>query len=91
MRYDLNNAYSHLGEVKEATDDLQVVKKFAKNYIDKIICFTYSAVMDFRQTDKVKGIPLSAKFIENINGILYNEMHVHLSHITGNIISYSHS
>ena len=47
--------------------------------------------MNFCQTDKVKGIPISEKFIENVKGILYNEIQIHHSHITGDIIGYSHS
>ena len=92
MCCDFNDVYSHLGEVKEAIDDVKVLRKFDKsNHIDKIICFIYSSVMNFCQTDKVKGIPISEKFIENVKGILYNEIHIHHSHITGDIIGYSHS
>ena len=92
LRFDLNDVYSHLGEVKQAIDDVKVFKKFGKcNYIDKIIWLIYSGVMNFCQTDKVKSIPISEKFIENVKGILYNEIQIHLSHITGDIIGYSHS
>ena len=92
LRFDLNDVYSHLGEVKEAIDDVKVLKKIGKcNYIDKIICFIYSGFMNFCQTYKAKGIPISETFIENIKGILYNEIHIHHSHVTGDIIGYSHS
>ena len=92
LRFDLNDVYSHLGEVKEAIDDVKVLKKFDKcNYIDKIICFIYSGVMNFCQTYKAKSISISETFIENIKGILYNEIHIHHSHITGDIIGYSYS
>ena len=92
MRYDLNDVYSHLGEIKEAIDEVKAVKRFGKfAYIDKIICFIYSAVMDFCQTDKVKSTPISEKFVENVKGILYNKTHIHHSHITGDIIGYWHS
>ena len=48
MCYDLNDVYSHLGEIKEAIDEVKVVKRFGKfAYIDKIICFIYSTVIDF--------------------------------------------
>lgn len=93
MRYDLNDVYLHLGQVEEAIHDTKVSKKKQNkkkkkkigtcNHIDKIICFVYSSIMDFCETDKVKGIPILEKFIENVKGILYNEIHIHNSHITG--------
>ena len=92
MRYDLNDVYSHLSEMKEAIDELKIVKKIDKfAYIGKKIFFIYSSIVDFCQTDKVRGIPIFEKFIENVKGILYNKTHVHHSHITGDIIGYSHS
>ena len=93
MRYDLNDVYLHLGQVEEVIHDTKVSKKKKTrkkkkiggtcNHIDKIICFVYSSIMDFCETDKVKGIPILEKFIENVKGILYNEIHIHNSHITG--------
>ena len=47
--------------------------------------------MDFCQTDKVRGISISEKFIQNVKGILYNKTHIHHSHITGDVIGYSNS
>ena len=92
MRDDLNDVFSHLGELKEAIDEVKVVKKFDKSpYIDKITCFIYSAVMDFCKTDKINGIPISEKFVDNVKGISYNKTHIHHSHITGDIIGYAHS
>ena len=90
--YDLNDVYTHLDELKEAIDEIEVPKKFGKhNYIDKIICFIYSSIMKFSKTDKVKGTPISEKFIENIKGILNNKTHIHHSHISGETLRYSHS
>ena len=82
----------HLGEVKEAIDKVNVKKFFGKvNYVDKIILFIYLAVMDFVKTDKVNGIPITDKFVENIKGILNNKTHIHHCHISGEILDYSHS
>ena len=82
----------HLGEIKEAIDKVNVTKKFGKvNCIDKIILFIYSAVMDFVKTDKVNGTPITEKFVGNIKGILNNKTHIHHSHISGEILGYSHS
>ena len=47
--------------------------------------------MEFSKTDKVKGTPISEKFIENIKGILNDKTHIHHSHISGEILGYSHS
>ena len=45
----------------------------------------------YKKTDKVKGISISEKFIENIKCILNNQIHIHGSHISGEILAYSHS
>ena len=64
MQHDLNDMYCHLGEVKEAIDKVKVVKNFRKfTYIDKIICFIYSAIMNFCQNDRVKCKLLSEIFV----------------------------
>ena len=71
---------------------MKVVKRFGKfAYIDKIICFICSAVMDFCQGDKVKCTTMSETFVENVEGILYTKAHIHQSNIIGDIIGYSHS
>ena len=92
MENDLYCQYAHLGDLKEAKDEVQVKKVFGKcNYLDEIICFIYSSIMEFKKTDKVKGTPISAKFIENIKGILNNQIRIHHSHTSGEILGYSHS
>ena len=92
LRYDLNNEFCHLGEVREAIDEFKVVKKFGKcDYIDKIICFVYSNIMNLRQTENIKGTIVSEKFVDNVRRLLYNKTNIHHSHVTGNIIGYSHS
>ena len=47
--------------------------------------------MVFKKKHEVKGIPISEKFIENIKCILNNQIHIHDSHISGEILAYSHS
>ena len=47
--------------------------------------------MDFKKTNKIKGIPTSEKFMENIKGILNNQTLIHHYHISGEILGYSHS
>ena len=84
MCYDLNEAYVHLGEVKDFIDQIEVGKQFRKfDNVDKIIYLIYSTVMDFRKTDKIKGIPVSEKFIENVKVILNNKTHINHAHISG--------
>ena len=48
-------------------------------------------MVNFCKPDKVKGIPLSQKFIENIIGIIENTHCIHHSHVTGEIKGYAHS
>ena len=47
--------------------------------------------MDFRRTDNVKGAIFSAIFLDNVNCLIYSKNVIHHSHITGDIIGYSHS
>ena len=47
--------------------------------------------MRFCETDKVKGIPLSKNFLDNLKGIMTNKNHVHHFHISGDIIECAHS
>ena len=61
------------------------------NHINKIIRFVYSHIMDFRRTDNVKGAIFSANLLDNFNCLIYSENVIHHSHITGDIISDSHS
>ena len=69
------------------------MSRFSKNYnfSGKIIAFLYSNMIHFCKTSKVKGIPLSKKFIGNVSGILQNTQCVHYSHVTGNIFGYAHT
>ena len=70
MENDLFCQYTHLSELKEAIDEVQVKKVFGKcNYLENIICFIYSSTMEFKKKHKVKDIPIFEKFIENIKGI----------------------
>ena len=67
IHYDLNDVYTHLGELIKAIDETEVSKNFGKyNYIDEIICFIYSSIMVFSKTNKVKRTPVSEKFIEGL-------------------------
>ena len=36
-------------------------------------------------------IPMSKNFIENLKGIMSNNIHIHHSHINGEIIGYAHN
>lgn len=52
MRYDLNDVYSHLSEMKQAIGELKIVKKSGKfTYIGKKFFFIYSSILDFCQTE----------------------------------------
>ena len=54
--------------------------------------FLYSHPIEFVPRNKVSGIPSSHKFFENLLGITINDqIPIQHSHITGNIIGYSHS
>ena len=55
-----------------------------------MLVFFYSKIVKFCKTDKVKGIPLSKRFIENLLGIKDEGYIKHHSHITGKFIGFAH-
>lgn len=61
----------------------------AADSIDKIISFIYSLLIKFETTSKVQGIPMSNNFINNNICILSNSVHIHHSHINGEVIGYA--
>ena len=48
-------------------------------------------MVGFCKTNKVQGISISKKFIDNLLGILDNTYQLHHSHITGKIIGFADS
>ena len=67
-------------------------KRFVKtDFADKIISFIYSSLIRFAETDKVKGIPKRKHFTDDLKVIMKNRTHIHLSHISGEIIGYAHN
>ena len=92
---DLDDCYSTLKELKDGIQHISVPKKaFSSRKIlfsEKLLAFLYSSMIKFSRTYKVKGIPLSKHFMENLKGIMTNTVQIHHSHITGKIIGYAHS
>ena len=92
---DLNDCYTTLLELKEDVHHVLLPKKrfdAKKNlFSEKLLAFLYSALIRFCETDKVKGIPLSKNFLENLKGIMTSKNHMHHLHISGGIIGYAHS
>ena len=72
MEEDLDSLHNHIEEVKECVDSIAVKKKsFCKvDYADKILTSIYSELIKFEKMDKIKGVPMSKNFIDNIKGIL---------------------
>ena len=92
---DLDNCYSTFQDLREEINHVSIPKKrFASKktrFSEKLIAFLCSRMVNFCKTDKVKGIPLSQKFFENIMVIMENKHCIHHSHVTGEIKSYAHS
>ena len=92
LYYYLNGEFPHYGEIRDAIDELKVVKKNGKwDYIDEIIGFVYANFMKLKTTEKVKGPVFSATFVDNVKGLMYNKSNTHHSHITRDTLGYSHS
>ena len=92
---DLNNCYPTLQDLREDINHISIPKKrFASKktlFSEKLIAFLYSNMVNFCKTDKVKGIPLFVKFIENITAVMENMHCIHHSHVTGEIKGYAHT
>ena len=95
MLEDLNNCYSTFQDLREEIDHISIPKRrFASKktlFSEKIIAFFYSSMINFCKNNRVKGIPLSQKFIENIIAIMEDTHCIHYSHVTGKIKGYAHS
>ena len=61
-----------------------------KTFSDKLLVFLYSTIVRLCETGKVKGIPISKKINEKLNGIKQEGYVIHHLHITGEIIGYAH-
>ena len=95
MLEDLDSNYSSLQDLREEIDHISIPKKrFASKktlFSERLLAFLYSSMVNFCKTNKVKGIPLSQKFIENIRAIMENTHRIHHSYVTGEINDYVHS
>ena len=92
---DLDDCYSTLAELKEEIYHVSLPKRrfiTKKNlFSEKLLAFLYSSIMRICETDKVKGIPLSKNFLENLKGMMASKNQLHHSQISGDIIGYAHS
>ena len=68
MMEDLGNVYTTLSELKEDIDHIAISKRsFRKiQFLDKMITFIYSTLVKFCKINKIKAIPMSKNFIENL-------------------------
>ena len=83
---DLNNCCSIFQVLREETDHISIRKtRFASDktlFFEKMIAFLYSKIC---KNNKVKGIPLSQKFIENIIAVMEDTHCIHHSHVIGEV------
>ena len=95
IREDLCGLYDTLNKLREDIEKVLVPKKpFSRKqelFHDKMVAFLYSNLIAFCITDKIKGIPISQKFISNIKAILDNTRCIHHSHVTREIHGYAHT
>ena len=61
-----------------------------KDQFYKVVEFVYSGVMNFIETDTVKGL-ISSKFLSNVDCLIHGKTVIHHSRITGDVIGYAHS
>ena len=90
---ELDNVYCTVEELKEDIDNIVVKRNLLVkvDFADKIITFTYSSLIQFEETNKIEGVPMSKNFMKNIEGIMNNKTHIDHSHVNAGIIGYSYS
>ena len=92
---ELDDCYTTFVELRNDTEHVSLLKKnFSTKktlFSEKLLTFLYLPVIKFHKTNKMKGIPISKNFIKNLKGIMNNKIHLHHSHITGEIIGYAHN
>ena len=93
---DDDDDFDNLKELRDNIDHIEFPKKKIRLekkslFPDKLTAFLYSSIVSFCKTDKVKGIPLSKKCIENLPGIRDEGYVIHYSYITGETIGFAHS
>ena len=92
---NLNDMYDNFADLKTDIEKVIIAKKpfsyKSQLFSEKIIAFLYSNMVKFCRNTKVKGIPISKKFIGNVSAILKDTYCIHHSHITGNILGYAHT
>ena len=89
----MDDACDDLKELKENIPCIEISKKIfhsKKKNLNKLLEFLYSDIVNFCKSDKIKGIPSSIKFIENLIGIRDKGNVIHHSHIMEKIIGYAH-
>ena len=89
----MDDACDDLKELKQNITCIEISKKIfhsKKKNLNKLLEFLYSDIVNFCKSDKIKGIPSSIKFIENLIGIRDKGYVIHHSHIMEKIIGYAH-
>ena len=56
-----------------------------------VVGFVYLQVMNFSETDNMKGPIISANFLENVDFLVHGKTLIYHLHITGNVVGYAHS
>ena len=92
---DLDTCYPTLQDLREEINQILIPeRKFNSKkalFSQKLVAFLYSNMVSFCETGKVRGIPLSQKFIENIVVIMEDTYCIHHLHVTGEINGYAHT
>ena len=81
-------------DLQEEIEKIDILKRRYAKYLifkDKLVAFLSARFIDFVKTDKVKGVPISQKFISKIIGVLKHQNCIHHSHVTGEVVGYSHA
>lgn len=90
-----NQKGPELEQIKEKIIKIDICESNRKSkevsYKEKVIAFLYTETFKFLKTNKVNKIPISQKFLSNMNALLRHQNCVHHSHVTGNIIGYAHT
>ena len=81
-------------DLREEIEKIDIPKRrYAKDILvfkDKFVAFLYARFIDFVKSDKVKGVPISQKFISNVIDVPKHKNCIQHSHVTGEVVEHSH-
>ena len=85
--YSLNQLFEEISKFKK--ENVSTLKTAKTSHV-KIILFVYREIFDFPGYDQEINVFLSKNVLDSALNLMFNDVVIHHSHISGNIIEYVH-